>query len=200
MNQAAPEMWLSLKQGDAQAAARLLQAFYADLYQYGVRIAGDQDLVKDSIQEIFAHLWQKRAVLPEVQQVKAYLLKSLRRHLLRALQRERKRHLFAREMDPETDITFSAEDFLIADEAQRARQARLAEAINQLTKRQREAIFLRFYHGLSNAEIAETMGLNPQSLYNLSHEALRTLKKLVLGMAHWLVALAVSQLEQIGHF
>jgi RNA polymerase sigma factor (sigma-70 family) len=182
MKPTATELWQGLRQGDAQATADLLRAFYADLYHYGLRIAGDQDLVRDSIQEIFAHLWQKRAALPEVQQVKAYLLKSLRRHLLRALQREQRRQLFAREAEPEADITFSPEDFLIASEAEHDRGARLAKAMNQLTKRQREAIFLRFYQGLGSAEIAELMDINPQSLYNLTHEAIRALKRLLLAL------------------
>jgi RNA polymerase sigma factor (sigma-70 family) len=182
MKPTATELWQGLRQGDAQAAADLLRAFYADLYHYGRRIAGDQDLVRDSIQEIFAYLWQKRDTLPEVQQVKAYLLKSLRRHLLRAMQREQRRQLFARGAEPETDITFSPEDFLIATEAENDRGARLAEAINRLTKRQREAIFLRFYQGLGQAEIAELMDINPQSLYNLTHEAIRALKRMLLAL------------------
>jgi RNA polymerase sigma factor (sigma-70 family) len=73
-----------------------------------------------------------------------------------------------------------------------AKGTRLADAINQLTKRQREAIFLRYYHGLGNAEIAETMGISIQSFYNLTHEAIRALKKQLTCFGSWLLVCFVQ--------
>jgi RNA polymerase sigma factor (sigma-70 family) len=157
-----------------------MQAYYADLYRYGLRIVGQEDSVKDGIQDLFAHLWQHRASLADVTNVKPYLLKSLRRQLLRQAQRQAQQ---AAAPPDETDIVFSPEDFIIAAELDQARRTQLAGAVNQLTKRQREAIFLRFYADLGTPEIAETMGIAPQSLYNLLSEALRALKRILAGFS-----------------
>jgi RNA polymerase sigma factor (sigma-70 family) len=185
VNNPHPQLWQGLQQGDEHAVAALMRAYYADLYRYGLRIVGQGDLVKDGIQDIFAYLWQHRTTLASVTNVKAYLLKSLRRHLLRLVQRQAKQATTA--PPEETDIVFSPEDFIIAAELDQARRTRLATAVNQLTKRQREAIFLRFYADLTTPEIAETMGLAPQSLYNLLSEALRALKRILASLALVLV-------------
>ena len=46
-----------------------------------------------------------------------------------------------------------------------------------LPRRQREAIFLKFYMNLNNHEIADLMKINIQSVYNLVFGALGNLKK-----------------------
>src|SRR5690606_16005269 len=51
--------------------------------------------------------------------------------------------------------------------------------INKLSPRQREIIYLRFYENLKQEEVAELMGLNSQSVYNLQYSALLALKKLM---------------------
>jgi RNA polymerase sigma factor (sigma-70 family) len=52
----------------------------------------------------------------------------------------------------------------------------LKTIINQLPKRQQEAINLRYYHNFSNEEIAQIMGVNYQSVSNFIYTALRKLK------------------------
>jgi RNA polymerase sigma factor (sigma-70 family) len=53
----------------------------------------------------------------------------------------------------------------------------MRQALAGLAKRQQEVIYLRFYVDADIDEIAEIMGLNRQSVYNLLHEGLKKLKK-----------------------
>jgi RNA polymerase sigma factor (sigma-70 family) len=53
----------------------------------------------------------------------------------------------------------------------------MRQALSGLSKRQQEVIYLRFYVDADIDEIAEIMGLNRQSVYNLLHEGLKKLKK-----------------------
>jgi RNA polymerase sigma-70 factor (ECF subfamily) len=53
---------------------------------------------------------------------------------------------------------------------------RLAEAINRLPPRQKETIYLKFYKNLSNTEVAEIMGVHPQSVSNHVQKAIHKLK------------------------
>jgi RNA polymerase sigma factor (sigma-70 family) len=53
----------------------------------------------------------------------------------------------------------------------------LRKAVAALTKRQQEAIQLRFYQGFSNDQIAELMEMNYQSVSNLLYSALCRIKK-----------------------
>ena len=53
----------------------------------------------------------------------------------------------------------------------------LADAVASLPYRQRAVLVLRFYTGLSEAEIAETLGCRPGTVKSLSSRALDALRK-----------------------
>jgi hypothetical protein len=46
-------------------------------------------------------------------------------------------------------------------------QTGLQQALGHLTKRQREAVFFKFYQNLPYEQIASAMNVNAQSVYNL---------------------------------
>jgi RNA polymerase sigma factor (sigma-70 family) len=53
----------------------------------------------------------------------------------------------------------------------------LNKSINQLSDRQKEAIYLRYHQGLSVEQVAEVLNLNYQSTKNLLHRAILQLRK-----------------------
>lgn len=80
-----------------------------------------------------------------MQVVKAYLFKALRRHLGDETKLLKKhRHLLPTYTDS-FEVTYSHEEFLIAQQGDAEQSARLLAALNQLSKRQREALYLKFY-------------------------------------------------------
>jgi RNA polymerase sigma factor (sigma-70 family) len=48
--------------------------------------------------------------------------------------------------------------------------------LNNLSRRQREVIYLRYYDDLTYEEISQVMGLNYQSVMNHLHKALKALR------------------------
>ena len=58
---------------------------------------------------------------------------------------------------------------------------RLSQALNQLTPDQREVIGLRFFAGLSSAEVGEVLGKKSGAVRQMQHAGLETLRKLVRG-------------------
>ncbi|GAC1585782.1 MAG: hypothetical protein NVS3B25_00300 [Hymenobacter sp.] len=108
------------------------------------------------------------------------LFKALRRHLGDeiTLLRQR-RHLLAAAPDA-FDVTYSHEEFLIAEQHDSEQSARLLAALGQLTNRQREALYLKFFDGFSYERIAEVMALNIQSVRNLVFNALKAVRKVLL--------------------
>ena len=75
----------------------------------------------------------------------------------------------------------SQEELLILDELQQEQKEQLLKALEALNKSEKEAVFLKFYSGLSNAEIAQVMGVNSQSVYNYIHRAIQALKVFLDG-------------------
>lgn len=151
--------------------------------RYGYRLTPDRLLVEDAIQDVFVDLWRRREYLSEVEQVKSYLLRALRNQLLRNARHEILET--AEDIDDFLDYlsVLSAEQQSIDRETQLSRSQSIQNALASLSHRQREAVHLRFYQGLSLDEAAEVMGTQKQVVKNLlskSYAVLRvTLKALI---------------------
>jgi len=174
------ELWEALRSGRRQALDGLFRTHYHHLYNYGLKFCADPELARDGIQELFITLWNSRSSLSQAHSVKAYLLTSLRRILLRSLQSERsakRRGTEYSEMQLRPALT--AEDFIIHREAENERRARLQEALDVLTDRQLEVLYLRYYNGLTNEEIASVLDINNQSVRNHLTRALGRLKSVI---------------------
>jgi RNA polymerase sigma factor (sigma-70 family) len=70
----------------------------------------------------------------------------------------------------------SQELVLIMNEVQSEMNIKVANTLHLLSKRQREAIQLKFYKNLDTDQISEQMNINSQSVYNLIFGALRVMK------------------------
>ncbi|WP_345071978.1 sigma-70 family RNA polymerase sigma factor [Hymenobacter fastidiosus] len=174
------QLWDTFRTGDAQALATLFEAYYDALYNYGLKLTGDEELVKDCIQNLFQKLWRRREGLRSVEVVKAYLFKALRRHLGDETKLLRQhRHLLPAYSDS-FEVTYSHEEFLITQQRDEEQRTRLLAALNQLSRRQREALYLKFFDGFSYERIAEVMSLNIQSVRNLVFNALKAVRKVLL--------------------
>lgn len=74
-------------------------------------------------------------------------------------------------------LVFSHESELIAQQISQEQQQKLLKALNKLTRRQKEAITLRFYDGFKYEEVAGLLSMNTKSVRNLVYRAMLTLKK-----------------------
>lgn len=166
--------------GDDQALAALFHRHYPLLYDYGLKLTRQAELVKDGVQEVFAYLWEKRATLSPADSARAYLLVALRRHLLKALARQQQRlesgqqHVLAESVE-----SFSPEDFVIMQESDELERRALQQALQDIPPRLREALYLKTYDGLPYREIAAIMNVTPQVARNYVSEAFHRLRALL---------------------
>jgi len=174
-------LWQRMLAGDDQALAALFRLHYPMLYDYGLKLSQQTELVKDSIQEIFIYLWEKRATLSPADSVRAYLLVALRRLLLRALaQQQRRQQSDQQYLLTEIATSFSPEDFLIMQENDRAWKQALNKALQEIPPRQREALYLKTHQGMAYREIAGIMNVSPQVARNYVSEAFHRLRAVLL--------------------
>jgi RNA polymerase sigma factor (sigma-70 family) len=75
------------------------------------------------------------------------------------------------------DIQFTAEELITNKETDNFRTKNISKLLNKLPKRQKEAIYLKYYSGLKATEIAEIMNINYQSVVNILYKALKNLKE-----------------------
>jgi RNA polymerase sigma factor (sigma-70 family) len=171
------DLWFLFQEGQGEAVSVLFRRHYRELYSYGLKISRDQSLTKDCIQEMFGELWDKRESLAPVTQVKAYLLKILRRRIFHHLQKATRQTAREGESLPEFEVVLSAETLLVQEQLSSETLARLNEALQKLTPRQREVIYLRFFDALSCEAISEIIPLRYQSVVNLIHESVKKLRE-----------------------
>ena len=171
------EIWQRFRKGDEKAFSYIFDTYHLQLFEYGQRFSSDPELVGDSIQDLFFELAGKREKLSATDNILFYLLKSLRIKIFNNLRKNRYTNSSIRpEQLEEFRLEYSTE---VDTEEKELRLDRLAEAINQLPPRQKETIYLKFYKNLSNAQVAEVMQVNYQSVGNSIQKAIQKLKSLL---------------------
>lgn len=172
--------WQQFLDGTQQALADIFLIHHDDLFRYGLKLTGNQEMVKDCIQDLFLKLWKNRNNLHMVQSVKPYLFKSLRNHLVDSAELRRPDVPISDEMEGQLQIVYSHEDFLIHAQVTEEIRHQVIIALNQLTNRQREAIYLRYFEELDFDTIANLMDMNMQSVRNTLSRAMMLLRDLML--------------------
>lgn len=157
------------------------------LYNYGKKITNDSELVKDCIQELFFRIWKNKVDLTSISYIKSYLLKGLRRQILNVLELKYN-NLDKIALEDHFLIEFSHEDYIIHLQDGEGLRNKVISALNQLTKKQREAIYLRYFEELEYSEIAEVMNINLQSVKNNVHRGLTALRDIIsISLIFWML-------------
>jgi RNA polymerase sigma factor (sigma-70 family) len=173
-------LWLNFLQGDKAALSEVFLLYHDDLYRYGLKLAGDENLVKDAIQDLFLKLWKNRSNLKPVEVPKPYLFKSLRNHLIDSLELTKARIPIENDFEHPFEIVYSAEDFVIHEQVTEDVKQQVIQALNKLMPRQREALYLRYFEELDFETIASVMDINVQSVRNTLHRGISALRELIL--------------------
>lgn len=174
-------LWTEVREGNKQAFSALFLQNYTHLYNYGRKLYNDSSIVEDAIQDVFTTIWQTKERLSPVSSVKAYLIISLRRRLLRMLQKERMEDPVGDDMtNIVPEIEFSADEILFESEHADILHASLVEVLNRLPNQKKEVIYLYFYSGMDYEEIARIMNLNIQTVRNYMSMALSRARDIIL--------------------
>jgi RNA polymerase sigma factor (sigma-70 family) len=169
------DSWQKFRQGNHAVLGEIFQNLYKELYFYGLKLVAVPDLVKDTIQDIFTDVWDRRQKMNGVDNIKAYLFVSVRRKLLKRIEKLRNESFFHPSlMEP---MVFSTEDFIVKEETDSQVIVALVQSLKKLTERQREVVLLRFNHELEFQEIAMVMDMNVQSARNLLFRALENIRR-----------------------
>lgn len=167
------ELWQRTATGDQQAYAAVFRTLYRKLYNYGKKFTGGDEFLEDAIQETLLLVWTKRSSLSSLEYPATYFFSSFRYTLLGKLKRNRP---FSGETQND-EAEFAADHFILQKETDAEGRLQLAKALGALTSRQREAVFLRFYEGMSYEEVAGSLGITVKATYKLVARALEELRQ-----------------------
>ncbi len=176
------ELWKAFKKGDDAAFALMYRLHIKALYRYGQKITSDTQLVEDSIQDLFADLWNTRENLSDTDSIKFYLFRVLRRKIGKNLVYTNSVQQLAQEAEASIQGSDFYENELIRLEGKADQGRHLENALRQLPARQREVVNLRYFHGFDHARISEIMGITHQSVHNLLQKSMKSLRELLVGL------------------
>ena len=173
-------LWLGIKNGNRDALSDLYHLSYPWLFNYGYKIKPRKTLIEDAIHELFLSLWKHKDTISEAESVKSYLYSSLRRIILRGLEKQKNRiernYIYSLNLFYESQ---NIEELIIDFENHQKKKRQLTFALQLLSHRQREVVYLKYYNGLSNTEIAQIMDIKKQSVYNHVSKAIIKMQEVV---------------------
>jgi RNA polymerase sigma factor (sigma-70 family) len=188
-----PRIWEACKAGNKDAYSVIYTAWYGRLFNYGKKFTDDEQLIEDSIQEIFTRFWFQKQKLGRVNELQGYLLVSFRNQLLKSVQKAKNTKYSGTEFEPENfELELSVDQVMINADHMYEQKINLEQALGKLTSHQKEAIFLKFYENLSYEEIANVFGISTKATYKLVARAVTELRQA------YKLKLASSLLSLIG--
>lgn len=170
-------LWNALKEGDLKAFSVLFENYYPLLHNYGLKISNNATITEDSLQDFFLYVYEHRENLSSLETIAPYLFTSYKRFLLKIMKKKSKTISIDFFEETLVDIQFTPEEVLTHQEISVFRNKNIAHLLNKLSRRQKEAIYLKYYCDLKTKEISEVMAINYQSVVNAIHKALKNLRE-----------------------
>lgn len=173
------KLWNNLRKGDQKALEEIYRTYFSVLYDYGKKLSRDENTVEDCIQELFVELWNRRDKLSETDAIKPYLFVSLKRKIFRAIKTLRKSTDTELE-EKHFDASLAIDEILIERETTQEQKDNLKNAFAELSDRQKEILYLKYFSEMDYDEITQIMDMNYQSARNLVSRAIQKLAKHML--------------------
>jgi RNA polymerase sigma-70 factor (family 1) len=146
------------------------------LVQFACSFLHDDAAAQDIVQDAFVRLWRHRTAVATGAPLRAWLFTAVRNLCLNQLRDERTRALIQSDVIAAAAIAPRA--LARPDQHMETREVRetLQRAIAALPARQRQALLLSRFNGLTHAEVADVMGCTARTVNNQLVRALERLR------------------------
>lgn len=167
------ELIRRLAAGDAAALEGLIRQHRPAVISYAARMLEGSDLAEDIAQETFVRLWERRGSWASADSLRPLLYRIARNLALNEKRRVRVR-VHSTEKASRASVCRGPTPMEVVEEGEL--RTCVEAAINGLPVRRREVFVLARFHDLTFREIAEVMGISPQTVANQMSSALRDLQ------------------------
>lgn len=172
------EIWENFKAGDKSALSYVYFQYFHSMFQYGIKFCDDQEFIKDCIQDVFLNLIQASERLGPTENIRFYLFRALKNTIYKSI--EKRNRLQMVEFIPlKFDAPFALEEEIVEKENATKKESALLKALNGLSDRQREVIYLRFECAMEYDQICEIMELQSDSARKLVFRAIKSLREII---------------------
>ena len=166
--------------GNDHAFAQLYDLYIQMLFSYGKKLTQDEELLKDCIHDVFVKVYSKRQEKSSINNLGSYLVISLKNRLLDEFRRQTFTTDDAVEDYESRQSTDDVEHDYLFRERENMHQSKVSYLMQNLTKRQRQAITLYYLEERKYDEICDIMQMNYHSVRNLMHRGMLKLREAAL--------------------
>lgn len=189
--------WLEkARKGDEEAFSRIVEAYQRPVYNLCYRMLGNHTLAEDAAQETFLRAFKGLRRYDPQRRFVTWLLSIASHHCIDRLRRRKLRLVPLEELHSAPQIADAApgpESTL----AKAEQEQELRRSILHLASTDRAAIVLHYWHGLSYAEVAETLSLTISAVKSRMHRARRELAEHMLNRQADMVSIRGRQDEAL---
>lgn len=165
-----------LASGSRKAFEEIFMRYYPKVRYFVFGLLKSEEDAEDLAQDIFAKLWTNRAAFADVRNLGVYLFVLSRNMTYNYIEAKQLRQEWLQERPFEEEDDSSPYEDLIAKDL-----TLLVDLVVESLPPQRKTIYkLSREAGLSNAEIAEKLGLQKKTVENHLNLALKELRKVLL--------------------
>lgn len=164
----------AIRRGE-MTAFQELYGRYADLIYRNILVRVNSSFDADDIfQDFFIKLWEKRASFKIESNVKAYLLVTLKHHILNTIKEQQIRVKY---QEASLQVMEETEDYTWVKIVSEDLGVRMREIVDTFSPRLRSIYILSRERHLSVKEIAEKLAISEQTVKNQLTELLKRLRK-----------------------
>lgn len=155
-----------------EAVVQLYRAHYPGLVRMAAMLLGDAGTAEEVVQDSFVAMHAAWSRLRDPDKALAYLRQAV---VNRSRSKLRHRAVVAKYPPPPPPDVPSAESFAVAA----VERAEVLAALRGLPRRQRETLVLRYYSDLSEAQIAEALGISQGAVKSHAFRGLAALRNVL---------------------
>lgn len=160
--------------GDTEAFKTLFEMFYPKVKVFLVKLLKDDKASEDIAQDIFVKLWSMGPSLPEISSFNVYLYRMTKNAALNYL-RDRK---------PSVDISellIMCDGDIEQEYYRKEKELLVRLAVEQMPLQRKRVFTMSRYQGMTNDEIAKSLGLSKHTVENHLTLALKDLREIMVA-------------------
>lgn len=177
-----PKLYIEkLKSGDSDAFREIYTAYAPFVFDIAVKVLKDKVIAEEIVQDTFVKLWQYRTQLDESKDIKPLLYVSAKRLCLNQIRKFKIANIFLDQLsiNPSNEV----EENYNRSELEKLLQQPLASMSSQ----QRRAFELSRNEGFTYQQIADKMGISPNTVRNHIAQALHHIRKFLSSVDYQII-------------
>ena len=170
---------LELREGSTKAFNALYKLYFPQLYNFSLLYTKSGCDAEEIVHDVFVRLWNIRHQIKATSTLRPLLFIMAKHYLINAIRSNINSPVYEDYLEYTDRLADNASARMEYDEFRR----RVSQAMLQLPQQQRKAIIMSRFHGMTTAQIASSLNISEQTVYNNIHLGLKRLRTLLGGMA-----------------